>query len=733
MKREGAVSRMMRKSENLPEMFCLKPSGKTAKDLAAKKGSSESKFSVRGSLYLELNMLCFGGIYIMYKRLCLFLIVFFSFFTAFCYADEIDEKKTVLDEIVVTATRDADSVRDVPASVIVITSEDIKKSGVTNIPELLEKEANIHFRSYSGNSSQAMIDLRGLGGDNPFGKTLILLNGRRLNRPDMKSINWLQIPIQQIEKIEVVKGTGTVLYGDSAVAGVINIITKRGSRETKTDASISAGSNNTDMIRAGATGSKDKLSFAVNAENYNTDGYRERTGYYNTGAGVNIGYDLTDTLILNFDASFNKNKYEMPGSLTKEEMKDNPKQAKNSDDEAFNNYTDLSITVEKMTDGFGDIELKLVYGNKDIDSDMASWFTYYSYSIDTIGFLPKYKIRKDILGFENKFVIGADVYSEKMDNGSYSDKERNTKTGKTEIEKNSIGFYARDEIYINDSLITAIGFRKEKARFKAQEFNAADVKQLDEEDIFDENALELGLTKLFNNTDKIFCKISNTYRFPFSDEKVTYGKWLADLKPEKGKSYEMGGSFSPFNNFNMELSFFNIDIDDAIIYVGQFPNGQNENFGKTKHRGIELDITYNIKDKVKLYGKYTYNKATFENGENNNKEIPMVPNNRFIIGGDFTLPYDLYIAPKIQYVGESYLLDDFDNNTEQLDSYTVCDLYFRYEPLFIGKKITAFFGVKNIFDKEYYSAGSDREKWGSENEYYPAAGREFNCGISFNF
>ncbi|TRZ75019.1 MAG: TonB-dependent receptor, partial [Deltaproteobacteria bacterium] len=131
------------------------------------------------------------------------------------------EKAIVMEEVVVTATRDTEEVRNIPANVSVITAKDIEKSGATNVVEVLDKLESIQFRDYSGNSSQSVIDMRGFGGDNPFGKTLIMLDGRKMNRPDMSSINWLQIPLNNIERIEVVRGASSVLYGDAAVGGVI--------------------------------------------------------------------------------------------------------------------------------------------------------------------------------------------------------------------------------------------------------------------------------------------------------------------------------------------------------------------------------------------------------------------------------------------------------------------------------------------------------------------------------
>jgi iron complex outermembrane receptor protein len=103
-----------------------------------------------------------------------------------------------MEEFVVTATRDREEVRQVPANVSVITSQQIEQSGATTVVEVLNKLESIQFRDYSGNSSQSVVDMRGFGGDNPFGKTLVMLDGRKLNRPDMSSINWLQIPLDNM-------------------------------------------------------------------------------------------------------------------------------------------------------------------------------------------------------------------------------------------------------------------------------------------------------------------------------------------------------------------------------------------------------------------------------------------------------------------------------------------------------------------------------------------------------
>jgi iron complex outermembrane receptor protein len=107
-----------------------------------------------------------------------------------------------MEEVVVTATRDREPVRRVAANVTVISAQQIEASGASSLIDVLGKLESVNIRDYSGSSPQSIIDIRGFGGDNPFGKVLVMLDGRRLNRPDMASVNWLNIPLGQIDRVE---------------------------------------------------------------------------------------------------------------------------------------------------------------------------------------------------------------------------------------------------------------------------------------------------------------------------------------------------------------------------------------------------------------------------------------------------------------------------------------------------------------------------------------------------
>jgi Outer membrane cobalamin receptor protein len=267
-----------------------------------------------------------------------------------------------MEEVVVTATRDTQEIRKAPANVSVITAEEIEKSGATTVVEALDKLESIQFRTSSGNSSQAYIDMRGIGGDNPYGKTLVMLDGRRLNRTDMSSINWLEIPVDTIEKIEVVRGPGSVLYGDAAIGGVINIITKKGKGEPKFNASVLAGSYGLNDERVGVTGATGKWTYALTGENNFNFGYRERSKYSAQGGGFDVGYSANDLLNVSLGVSFNKTDYQMPGALTKDQMEQDRRQYQpsagpwspaHSDDDGSDKYTNVNLGIKSFWEFMG--------------------------------------------------------------------------------------------------------------------------------------------------------------------------------------------------------------------------------------------------------------------------------------------------------------------------------------------------------------------------------------------
>ncbi len=186
------------------------------------------------------------------------------------HAEEIGEYD--LDTMVVTATRTMKQLQEVPASVSVVTAKDIEDHNITSVQESLQYMPGV----YMNQTAQGSISLRGFGSSN----ILVLVDGVQMNDTYQGSVNFNSIPVENIERIEVVRGAASSIYGGHAVGGVISITTKEAKAGTHVDAAVSYGSYNT-WKKALNVNSKidDKWSFGLGFENRKANGY---DGYYNT-------------------------------------------------------------------------------------------------------------------------------------------------------------------------------------------------------------------------------------------------------------------------------------------------------------------------------------------------------------------------------------------------------------------------------------------------------------------
>ncbi len=668
------------------------------------------------------------------KRILCPIVVIFSF-GLLALTGTAAGKTILMDEIVVTATRDAEEIQRIPANVTVITAEDIDKRGAHSVGDLLEGLEGITFRSSSGNPSQASIDLRGFG-DYGFARTLVMLDGRRLNRPDMMSVNWLQIPLKNIERIEVIRGAGSVLYGDAAIAGLINVITKRGEGKPDVAASVIGGSYGLHDEGIVFSGSSGRISYSLIGENQGMSGYRDRSEFDSTSAAVNLDFDASDFVSLSGGVSCNRTDYEMPGYLSREEMEEDRRQAGNPDDDALNDYVNADFHIRSILGDWGELDVAFMYGNKEIESNFASWLTYAEWTIDTLGISPKYTMERKILGWDNKVIAGLDYYDEGLDRDGFADRKKSIKTGNAELEKKSIGYYLRDEFNIFQNLILSAGYRTERSMVKGQHTSRATMTiDFNEEKLHKGEAYEAGLTYLFGRKSRAFAKYAKVYRYPLLDEQASYQGWaplfLADLEAEEGKSTEVGVDFRPSENLTVGVTLYNIEMDDEIAYNPA--TYRNENLDDTRHRGAEFTFSYLFDDCITVFGNATFQDAEFRKGENSGNEIPLVPRNMASGGVEIYFPGGFLVRPEVRYVGSSYLGGDGDNSSKKLGSYTLWDLFLHYRHELDTCELTAFFGIENITDEKYSTLGYEGIAGFTPDSYYPQPGMTVKGGITVNF
>jgi iron complex outermembrane receptor protein len=632
--------------------------------------------------------------------------------------------------VVVTASRDARAVAEVPASVSVVTAEDIAKAADVSLPDALRDLAGIEVRSFSGNASQAEVRMRGFG-ENAHGRVLVLLDGQRLNRPDMAGINWLQVPLNSVERIEVIRGGNSVLYGDYALGGVINIITKKGSKEFEFENTAMAGSYGTFVERAGASGSRGPLEYSVNAEAQTTDGYRDRSAYRGAGAGAGVQYDVSEKLSASVGLSYDATKFEMPGYLTLDQMKADPRQSINPDDDVESDFFNCSLGLRAAAGAAGRADVGVSYGRKTMRSDVTSWMSFADQTIDTLEVTPRYVMEKDVFGRKNRLVAGVDFSHDLLNVDRFADKDHGAETSSARLTETIAGVYARDEVSLNASWIVSGGARLERNELDARTW-AGGAETLDGDTTHNAGAIDVGVVRKIGDASKVFGKLATVYRYPFVDEQVSYigygsDQIYTDIEPEKGEDYELGAEFSVSRDLDLAVTLFLLNMRDEIAWNNM--TMRNENLDETRRQGAEVGAQYALRRGMTLGANYTYTAAEFTGGENDGHSVPLVPKHMGSAWLDSALPWDFSLKTSAAYVGSQYLGGDNGNLGPRLSDYTVVNLLLRYNPSLLPA-FSFYAGVDNLFDEEYASVAY---KGFETDAYYPSPGRSYKAGVSCRF
>jgi len=643
-----------------------------------------------------------------------------------------------MDEVVVTGTRSEEKVERIPANVTVIDQEDIKSSNAKNVPDLLRSQEGIVVRDLLANGKSAQVDLRGFGEAAPY-NNLVLVDGRRVNEIDLSGVDWTQIPLDQIERIEIVRGTGTVLYGDNAVGGVINIITKTPSDKLAFSAGTTAGSYSRNKEYLSISGGQGALAASFYGSYDATQGYRENNRYRAKDGGGKIVYDVAQFLSLNLSGSYHEDDYGLPGPLTKEQLSVNRRASLDPLDKAHTEDGYLKLGSDLFIGNSGNLVTDLSYRNRNSKSDFPdSLFPFVTDStIDTYGFTPRYVHKSDVMGHKNTLVTGVDFYWIDQDLKTYSGilSSSTALTGLADITRDSYGLYMNDDFSVLENLIVTLGARHEKAEYDLQQrdLSAFPLAPLDETVKESENAYTAGLTWLYSGKSSLFGRYNRSFRFPLTDEVVLFdymaGKIRVnqDLKPQTGDHYEVGVRHVFTPNLQANITLYRAEIEDEIFFNKD--TFTNENYDKTLHQGVEIGGKADFFERLTLFGNYTYEKATFRDGPRDGKDIPAVPRNKFNLGLRIhdVIP-NLIFSADYFYVGDSALISDQANLFGKLESYYTINLRLSYA----WKCFNAFAGVNNVTDQKYSEYGVIGG-FTPTPYYYPAPERNWVAGIEVRY
>jgi iron complex outermembrane receptor protein len=583
------------------------------------------------------------------------------------------------DAVVITATRFADSKRDLPVGVTVITADDLRKSATSSLPEILAQFGLIHVRDAGGTPNQ-QIDLRGFGASGDQ-NTLILLDGLRISENELSPAQLSAIPLESIERIEVVRGSGAVLYGGGASGGTVNIITRRPAPgDTRAHALGRIGGYGTGEVRSGFSRAGDALGIGLDVSHEDTDGYRRQNNYRQTNAAATLSATGPQGRG-HLRVTAGEQSVGLPGALTEAQIAADPRQVGATVGEGERNDGALALGGA-WTPGRHEAAADFAYREKHA---ITRFVTPFSFLIDTRvrqwALTPRAKLRFDALGRTHDVTLGTDLEEWNYGNGPRRGDHANQ------------ALYALANLWLGNRTRLVLGGRRQRSDQTLDGRNAKHT--LD--------AYEAALRQGIGAGWSAYAKYGTSFRVASFDDILFTASLLEPQTAETGEvglEIERGGLRGRFALYDMRL-------DNEIAFsplAGPF--GGNINLEPTRRRGVEIEAAWRATPALELRAALGLLEAEFRSGiyggvDVSGNEVPLVPQAIATAGVTWSVAERSRVNVNARYVGEQRYDNDQANRFRRQPAYGLVDVKVEHRI----RRTSFAVEVRNLLDEKFYSYG----------------------------
>jgi len=617
-----------------------------------------------------------------------------------------------LEPMVVSALRLETETKNLPARVQVIDAEKIEQSGSTDLVGLLRKEANLQVRSTSGNSARSTVSMGGFG-ENGQLRTLVLVDGHRLNAIDASAINWYSIPLALVESIEVIRGGQSGTYGNHAVGGVIKINTKLPQAVPTGSLQASAGSFDSFNLSGAYSQRIGEIGLTIFGDRVESDGYRVNGDHQTDAGGLRLDWGAQSDWRGYLSWAASDTDFGLPGDLNASALAINRRQTiddpnNRGSERSAHGRVGLSFEINQNLS----FENRFGYHDRDVDEkyfgagkDGKPWIYLAKKDYQTFSYSPALHYNSH----EADWRFGFDFTDAELDSKSYDGSSETP----TQFQRVTAAFLVSAGVNLSDDWNFNGNIRLERAE------NSGDFDLRK-----DEWAGGIGLIREFEGDDRIYGTIRRFYRYPAMDE--YYSVWSGlnpNLMPENGYEVELGVDWV-FEQIFFSGRIFQQWMEDEIMYE----SFSNKNLPKNRRLGLDFSLDWQITQSILSGLSYEYVKATFEAGNYSGanyegSRIPLVPEGILRLFLELRPIDSLLISLGGSYVGESYRGSDFSNLETKLEDYWLFDLGINYQ---FSENASLFCEVDNLLDEDYLSTAFG-------TGLYPGEGRSVRAGLSFSF
>lgn len=630
------------------------------------------------------------------------------------------------DSVVITAPRFPEEVRRLPASVTVITESDIARSAARTLPELLTSEVGFTMKDFYGNNAAyTSIDLRGFGITGPQ-NTLILLDGRRLNDFDLSGVQWAAIPLASVERVEIVRGSGAVLYGDAASAGIVNIVT-RSPLTPGRRLEVLARAGSYDTLEGQLYGAYGGNTVGVNGSVYGfeSDGYRANNRNEQQNNTLNLRWAVAQGS-LDLRLGTDRQDIRLPGgrfvqpSIGLDENATDRRGAATPLDYASRDGARAGLSLLQR---FGDAELSV--GLDARDKDQRSFFDqggFPTFRADRLG-LGSVTPRLRLPLANHTIIAGVDRHEWRY-RSRRTDRPENLgrPTNRVTVTQETTGWYLQGTVELTRATLVTAGWRSERAKYAGDDAvdtgapacffctAAPSIRETQKQ-----RAWELGLRQALAAQWSAFARAGRSFRFVNAEEiyenDIFFAAQFQLLRPQHARTHEGGVEWRAAGHA-LRAALFRSDVFDEI-HLDPFTTGVgNTNLPPSRRQGLELDAKTEMGN-VRVSAAYAYTEAKFLEGVLQGspfaigtnmplagRTVPLVPRHKLNLGVAWDLAARTRLSGAFTAVSEQVMDNDEPNTLgRRIPAYYVVDL--KLAQSYRWGRLAA--TINNLFDEEYYT------------------------------
>ena len=618
--------------------------------------------------------------------------------------------------VVVTGARFPSDAALQPIGATVITQDQIRRAGVNDVDAAIRKIGGVFGRQSLDGSPDFSLDLRGFG-SNSAQNMVILVDGVRLNENELSNAVLSTIPIDTVERIEITRGGASVLYGEGATGGVIQIFTRRAaSQGLHGSVFAEAGQFHQHDVRATLSQTTGPIAADLAVQRLGTDNYRTNSAFDQTSfsLGLQTRFDGGRAGIRIENA---RQDSRLPGSLTLAQFEADPRQTVTPKDFGSLDTSRVTAFTEYRL-GSVDLAAELSHRERNVRSNYlsSSYPSINAYDGRQDQFSPRARYLADLGGMRNELVAGVDLIRWK--------RKTTSDFSLADASQSSKAVYLRDELRFDpahDGRV-ALGGRHEVFDKKYADPLGASAPESTSQS---QNAWEAQASYKPLPLLEVFVKAGQSYRVANADEN-SYRSSVDVLKVQTSHDQELGASIGD-DARKLTARVFRHDLRNEIFYDPTLLGGwgANTNLDPTRREGFELDAEARLAPGWRATAHLQHVNAQFSAGPNAGREMVLVPKNVATLRLAWQPGGNQSVDAGAQWVDRQRYGSDFDNGcAAHIPAYVTFDARYALK---LGRWELAASGL-NLADRHYFS-----NAFGCQSGIYPSDGRQMKLSARYEF